>query len=148
MDQPMLHARKRSLDLVKQAGFENIILAGNFNANPESREGHLIELFTLCNNLTMHVKEPARITPTSATILDQYISNIPNIFLLFFLNQGSDLDLSSFTPHPLGQNLNSLEPFKHMKFKLPNKGKGPPGPPNLEAMITTNEDQFNKGHPS
>jgi hypothetical protein len=38
-----------------------------------------------------------------------------------------------------GPNLTSLEPFFHRKFKKPAKGRGPPGPPNLEAMILTNE---------
>jgi hypothetical protein len=39
-------------------------------------------------------------------------------------------------------NLLSFEPFKHMKFK--NKSTwNPPGPHNLEAMITCNEQQFN-----
>ena len=36
-------------------------------------------------------------------------------------------------------NLNSLAPFQHRKFKKPSKGKGPPGPLNLEAMILSNE---------
>jgi hypothetical protein len=36
-------------------------------------------------------------------------------------------------------NLNSLAPFFHRKFKNPAKGKGPPGPLNLEAMILKNE---------
>ena len=50
------------------------------------------------------------------------------------------------TPDPPMQdtdNLSSKSPFKHQKFKLPSKGRGPPGPNNLEAMITVNEQQFN-----
>jgi hypothetical protein len=36
-------------------------------------------------------------------------------------------------------NFHSLAPFFHRKFKNPAKGKGPPGPLNLEAMILSNE---------
>jgi hypothetical protein len=32
-----------------------------------------------------------------------------------------------------------LAPFQHRKFKKPSKGKGPPDPLNLEAMILSNE---------
>jgi hypothetical protein len=39
-------------------------------------------------------------------------------------------------------NLHSFEPFKHMKFKTKSTWN-PPGPHNLEAMITCNEQQFN-----
>jgi hypothetical protein len=38
-----------------------------------------------------------------------------------------------------GPNLHSLVPFFHRKFKKPAKGRGPPGPLNLEAMILMNE---------
>ena len=40
-------------------------------------------------------------------------------------------------------NLYSRAPFKHHKFKLPSKGRGPPGPTALEAMIAINEHEFN-----
>ena len=36
-------------------------------------------------------------------------------------------------------NILSEVTFKHRKFKLPAKGRGPIGPPNLEAMILSNE---------
>jgi hypothetical protein len=39
-------------------------------------------------------------------------------------------------------NLRSFEPFKHRKFKNTSTWN-PPGPHNLEAMITCNEQQFN-----
>jgi hypothetical protein len=41
-------------------------------------------------------------------------------------------------------NLNSFTPFRHRKFKLKAQGPGPLGPPNLEAMILSNETDFNK----
>ena len=47
------------------------------------------------------------------------------------------------TAPPYGDNLHSLDPFKHRKFKLKAGGKGPPGPQLLEAMIVLNEHEFN-----
>ena len=55
-------------------------------------------------------------------------------------NTLSDIPLT--LPDPTDDNLNSLEPFKHRKFKLPAKEKGPPGPQNLESMIAANEYDF------
>jgi hypothetical protein len=43
----------------------------------------------------------------------------------------------------LGDNLHSVTPFKHRKFKEPSKGRGPIGPLNLEAMVLCNEQQLN-----
>ena len=48
------------------------------------------------------------------------------------------------TQTDLGDNLLSQKPFKHYKFKRPAKGRGPPGPLNLEAMILANERDLNK----
>jgi hypothetical protein len=36
----------------------------------------------------------------------------------------------------LGDNLSSIKPFKHRKFKLPSKGKGPVGPLHFGAHGT------------
>jgi hypothetical protein len=41
-------------------------------------------------------------------------------------------------------NINSLQTFRHQKFKLKSTGAGPPGPQNLEAMILANELDFNR----
>ncbi len=68
-----------SVDLVKQSGVDRIMLVGDLNADPRTREGHLLNIFSISNNFTLHVKEPTRITPTTATILDQFITNIPNM---------------------------------------------------------------------
>ena len=68
-----------SVDLVKQAGVNNILLTGDFNADPHTRDGHLLDLFVVSNNFTMHVDKPTRITLTTGTILDQLISNVPSL---------------------------------------------------------------------
>ena len=67
-----------SVDLVKQSGVHNIILTGDLNADPHTREGHLLDLFVTSNNFTLHVDKPTRITMNTATILDQIISNTPS----------------------------------------------------------------------
>jgi hypothetical protein len=40
-------------------------------------------------------------------------------------------------------NLQSTGVFRHRKFKIPATGRGPIGPPTLEAMIVCNEQDFN-----
>ena len=37
------------------------------------------QFFSNSNNMFLHVNEPTRITPTSAKVLDQFISNCPDI---------------------------------------------------------------------
>jgi hypothetical protein len=44
-------------------------------------------------------------------------------------------------------NLQSTDIFRHRKFKLKSTGRGPVGPPNLEAMIVCNEQDFNARKP-
>ena len=64
-----------SLDLAKHSGISDIVLAGDFNADPSTREGQLLNIFCRSNDLFCHVNEPTRITDTTATILDQFISS-------------------------------------------------------------------------
>ena len=67
--------------------------------------------------------------------------------IAFYESPGSDTDLLATPPVPAhlppNDNLHSLDPFKHRKFKLKAGGKGPPGPQTLEAMIVMNEHEFN-----
>ena len=51
------------------------------------------------------------------------------------------LNTSLGTPMPADPG-DSLNPFKHRKFKLRATGKGPFGPPNLESMVLCNEQQL------
>ena len=57
----------------------NILMVGDFNADPGgSKSDHdKFQEFLSINNLTQHVKEPTRITSTSATQLDLVITNLP-----------------------------------------------------------------------
>jgi len=68
-----------SIDLVKQSGINNLLLTGDFNADPHTRDGRILDLLVEANNFTLHVDKPTRITPTTATILDQFISNVPSL---------------------------------------------------------------------
>jgi hypothetical protein len=70
-----------------QAGFDkavgtkiaNIVLVGDFNADPGGPKADYdkLEEFLSLNNLTQHIREPTRITRTSATRLDLIITNLP-----------------------------------------------------------------------
>ena len=67
--------------------------------------------------------------------------------ICFFAPKDASTDMStSFTnlanttpSDPMGTN----KPFKHLKFKSKSKWQCPPGPPNLEAMIVCNEQNYN-----
>ena len=56
-----------------------IIFAGDLNADPTTRNGALLRDFAESNFLTIHIEEPTRITEHSANILDQFLSNVPNL---------------------------------------------------------------------
>ena len=64
-------------DLAYQDQCKQIILAGDLNSDPASREGKRLERFCDTNSLTVHINVPTRITENSSTILDQFLSNIP-----------------------------------------------------------------------
>jgi len=67
--------------------------------------------------------------------------------ICFFNNreQNSDLttSLSSIPIATPSDPMGTDKPFKHMSFKSKSKWKCPPGPPNLEAMIVCNEQNYN-----
>ena len=70
-----------------QAGYDkaiatkisNIMLVGDFNADPgkeKTAHDNLVDFMSM-NNLTQHVRDPTRITATTATRLDLIITNLP-----------------------------------------------------------------------
>ena len=66
--------------LVENGATDNsLIITGDLNADPKTYNGSLLTHFCNTNSFTIHVKEPTRITTDSATILDQFISNLPSI---------------------------------------------------------------------
>jgi len=72
-----------TFDSIRRAGYDNILITGDINADPKTANGTKLQFFVNSNSLNMHVQEPTRITAHSATILDQFIStgslNIENI---------------------------------------------------------------------
>ena len=63
------------LDLAKQV-HHNILITGDLNADPNSTNGPYLDRFSAHNHLEILVHEPTRITEHSATILDQFLSNM------------------------------------------------------------------------
>ena len=53
-------------------------MTGDLNAHPDTNEGQNLKTFAYKNNLTIHVDQPTRITDRASTILDQFITNIPD----------------------------------------------------------------------
>ena len=59
---------------------KKIIITGDLNADPSTMDGTRLSELSEANGLTIHVHEPTRITMNSQTILDQFLSNIPQMF--------------------------------------------------------------------
>ena len=45
------------------------------NSDFNIRDGHNLLNFVNSNNMSAHINEPTRITPTSATVLDQFLAS-------------------------------------------------------------------------
>ena len=60
------------VDIVGQAGKNNTVITGDMNSDFNMRDGqHLVN----ANNMSALINEPTRITPKSATILDQFLAS-------------------------------------------------------------------------
>jgi hypothetical protein len=59
----------------------NIIMAGDFNADPgtEKTASDTLDEFVAINNLTQHIKEPTRHTATRSSKLDLIMTNLPRL---------------------------------------------------------------------
>ena len=65
------------IDLASLDRCKNIIMTGDLNADPLTLEGRKLSRLCDANDFTLHIDQPTRITENSSTILDQFISNIP-----------------------------------------------------------------------
>ena len=65
------------VDLTHLGQVNSIILTGDFNADPSTLNGIKLLSFVNINAFSLHINEPARITETTSSILDQFVSNIP-----------------------------------------------------------------------
>jgi hypothetical protein len=70
---------QENIDNVRANYNPKIMLCGDFNADPNSRHGIYLKDFSDANNFVIHIKEPTRITNTATTILDQFITNFPQL---------------------------------------------------------------------
>ena len=66
------------LDDIKSSSIKYIYLLGDLNADFNTVNGQRLAQLCIRQNLECLIEEPTRITPTSATILDQIITNAPN----------------------------------------------------------------------
>ena len=69
---------QESIDNAKLDPIKNIIITGDFNADPATPAGRLLQDFVEVNHLRLHITEPTRYGNNSNSILDQFISNIPD----------------------------------------------------------------------
>ena len=67
---------QESLDLAYESNIKNVIITGDINSDPNTLNGRKLKTFAESNLLTIHINEPTRITPTSSSIVDQFLSNI------------------------------------------------------------------------
>jgi len=68
-----------NLEYVKSVSkMKNVIILGDLNADPSSNMGSYLNNICISHNLTCHINEPTRITPTSQSCLDQILSSMPN----------------------------------------------------------------------
>ena len=65
------------VDLTHLGQVKSIILSGDFNADPSTPKGIKLLSFVNVNAFSLHINEPTRITETTSSILDQFMSNIP-----------------------------------------------------------------------
>lgn len=56
-----------------------IMLIGDLNADPKTRHGKLLAEFAESNFFTMHIKEPTRVSQNSSSVLDQILTNFPQM---------------------------------------------------------------------
>ena len=68
-----------SVDMVKGHTDCPIILCGDLNADFQTANGVKLNHFAAQNHFTIHVNTPTRITSASATVLDQFLSNVPDM---------------------------------------------------------------------
>ena len=69
---------QESIDLAREADIPYMVITGDLNADPATPSGIRLHEFLLANSLVSHIDEPTRVTSTQASILDQFVSNVPD----------------------------------------------------------------------
>ena len=70
---------QEQIDAAKQIGVNYILITGDLNADPNSENGPYLQQLADQNHFRIHVNEPTRITLNTATILDQFVSNLQDM---------------------------------------------------------------------
>ena len=60
----------------RQAGYSDMIITGDMNSDFNTRDVHNLLNFVNSNNMSALINEPTRITPSSATVLDQFLLSV------------------------------------------------------------------------
>ena len=69
---------QESISTAKESNIQYLMIAGDLNADPDSAPGQIFKNFLAANHLIAHIDEPTRVTETSAKVLDQFVSNMPD----------------------------------------------------------------------
>ena len=67
------------IDTARQLGVNHLLITGDLNADPHSDNGPKLQQLADQNHFQIYVNEPTRITENTATILDQFVSNLHNM---------------------------------------------------------------------
>ena len=79
VNDPFWDLLQDNINLVQELDGAKIVLVGDLNADPRTPHGKKLIALTENNNLSIHIKEPTRVTAQTQTILDQFITNIPHM---------------------------------------------------------------------
>ena len=67
---------QESVESAQESDAANIIMIGDFNADPTSLAGGMLNLFCNTNNFEQLIGEPTRITEMSRSVLNQVVTNV------------------------------------------------------------------------
>ena len=101
-----------SIDMVMQVNGAKILITGDLNADLNSAEGSNLEDFSTANGLTIHIRQPTRISLVSVSILDQFISNFPQM-----VKSTDVLDPVGSSDHCLIEACLLFRKRKHLSYK-------------------------------
>ena len=69
------------VDVAKQDRISKLLITGDLNADPNTIHGSYLQQFAIQNHLSILIDEPTRITENTATVLDQFVSNMTDQLL-------------------------------------------------------------------
>ena len=70
---------QENIYMVNQNAGTKIMLVGDLNTDPNINKGQKLNEFVYANDLAIHITQPTRVCQSSQTVLDQIISNFPQM---------------------------------------------------------------------